>query len=129
MAQARLSRRKVAKLLADELIVGNDITQKLAAYLIETKRIRELLLYVRDIEAALAERGILLADVASSHQLAADTESTIVDYLKKSLGAKDVYLRLNVDPNLLGGVRIETSDKRLDTTLRNRINQLTATKI
>lgn len=129
MTKARLSRRKVAALLADELIAGQDVTKKLAAYLIESKKTRELSLYVRDIEAALCERGVLLANVASSYQLADDTKNTIVHYLKKKTGAKDVYLRPEVDPSLLGGVRIETPDQRLDTTLRHRLNQLTASKI
>lgn len=129
MAQARLSRRKVAALLADELLAGQDATQKLAAYLIETKKTRELSLYVRDIEAAMADRGVLLADVASSFELAADTKHTITEYLKNTTGAKDVRLRLEVDPSLLGGVRIETPDKRLDDTIRHRLNQLTASKI
>ncbi|MCA9335133.1 F0F1 ATP synthase subunit delta [Candidatus Saccharibacteria bacterium] len=129
MAQARLSRRKVAALLADELIAGQNVTNKLAAYLIESKKTRELSLYVRDIEAALSDRGALLANIASSHQLADDTQNTIVDYLKKKTGAKNVYLRQDVDPSLLGGVRIETPDQRLDTTLRHRLNQLTASKM
>lgn len=129
MAQARVSRRKVAALLADELIAGRNITKKLAAYLIETKKTRELSLYVRDIEAALAERGILLADVASSFELTADTKHTITDYLKNTTGAKDVHLRLEVDPALLGGIRIETPDRRLDDTIQHRLNQLTASKI
>ena len=129
MAQARLSRRKVAALLADELIAGQNVTNKLAAYLIESKKTRELSLYVRDIEAALSDRGALLANIASSHQLADDTQNTIVDYLKKKTGAKNVYLRQDVEPSLLGGVRIETPDQRLDTTLRHRLNQLTASKM
>lgn len=129
MAQARLSRRKIAALLADELIAGRNVTKKLAAYLIETKKTRELSLYVRDIEAALAERGVLLADVASSHELTSDTQNTIIHYLKKTTGAKDVHLRPEVDPSLLGGVRIETPEQRLDNTLRHRLNQLTASKI
>ena len=129
MAQARLSRRKVAALLADELIAGRNVTKKLAAYLIETKKTREAALYVRDIEAALSDRGVLLADVDSSHELTTETENTIIHYLKHSTGAKDVHLRPNVDPSLLGGVRIETPDQRLDNTLRHRLDQLTASKL
>ncbi len=129
MAQAKLSRRKVAAHLADELVAGRKVINKLAAYLIETKRTRELTLFVRDIEAALAQRGVLLANVASSHELASETKDTITRYLKQTTGAKDVYLRPSVDPSLLGGVRIETPEHRLDSTLRHRLNQLTASKI
>ncbi len=129
MAGARLSRRKIAAYFADELVAGRDVTKSLAAYLVETKRSREAELVVRDIEAALLERGILLADVAGSHNLTADTKDDITDYLKAKTEAKDVYLRQQTDPHLLGGVRIDIPGQRLDRTLRHRINQLTASKI
>ena len=129
MAGARLSRRKIAAYFADELIAGRDVTKPLAAYLVESKRTREAILVIRDIEAALATRGVLLADIASARSLAEDTKHTITTYLKSATGAKTVHLRSEVDESLLGGVRIETPGQRLDNTLRQRINQLTASKI
>ena len=129
MAGARLSRRKIAAYFADELIAGRDITKQLAAYMVEAKRTREAILVVRDIESALAERGVLLADIASSRTLTADTEHTITEYLKGATGAKKIHLRPEVDESLLGGVRIETPGSRLDNTIRHRLNQLTASKI
>lgn len=129
MAGAKLSRRKIAAYFADEVVAGRDVVEPLAAYLIESKRIREVSLIVRDIEAALLERGILVADVASSYALADDTQKAITNYLKDKTKAKDIHLRQSVDASLLGGVRIETPDGRLDTTLRHRLNQLTASKI
>jgi F-type H+-transporting ATPase subunit delta len=129
MAGARLSRRKIAAYFADELIAGRDVTKPLAAYLVESKRTREAILVIRDIEAALATRGVLLADIASARSLADDTKNTITHYLKSATGAKTVHLRSEVDESLLGGVRIETPGQRLDNTLRQRINQLTASKI
>lgn len=129
MAGAKLSRRKIATYFANELVAGRDITKALAAYLIEAKRIREADLVVRDIEAALSDLGVLLADVASSRELASETSHAITTFLKQTTGAKDVHIRSHVDPYLLGGVRIDTPGKRLDTTLRHRLNQLTASKI
>ena len=126
---AKLSRRKIAAHLADELLSGKNISDQLAAYLVETKRTREATLVIRDIEAALAERGVLLADVASARTLADDTKDTITNYLKSATGVTKVHLRSEVDANLLGGVRIETPGMRRDNTIRHRINQLTASKI
>ncbi len=129
MPGAKLSRRKIAAYFADEAIAGRSVVKPLAAYLIESKRTREAALVIRDIESALAERGILFADVFSSRDLAADTTKAVTEYLKDKTNAKDVHLRSSVDDSLLGGVRIETPDERLDSTLRYRLNQLTATKI
>lgn len=129
MAQAKLPRRKIAAYFAEQLLAGHDVSKQVAAYLVESKRTREMSLVVRDIEAALADRGVLLADVASSHDLAADTKAAVTAYLKHATGAKEVHLRSEVDPGLLGGVRIETPDQRLDSTLRHRLDQLTASKV
>lgn len=129
MASAKLSRRKIAAYFADELLAGRSVTQQLAAYLVDAKRVREADLMVRDIESALADRGVLLADVSSARDLGADTEKAVTDYLKATTKAKTVHVRPHVDPHLLGGVRIDTPGARLDKTLRHRINQLTATKI
>lgn len=129
MAGARLSRRKIAAHIADEILKGHDVTGRLAAYLVESKRVREAELVVRDVEAALAERGVLLADVAGSRELSAETKQAVANYLKKETGAADVTIRQETDPHLLGGVRIDIPGRRLDSTIRHRLNQLTASKI
>lgn len=129
MAGVKLSRRKIAAYLADELVAGRPITQQLAAYLVDSKRTREATLMVRDIEAALSDKGILLADVSTSRSLATDTQQAITERLKQQSGATKVHIRPHVDPHLLGGVRIDTPGQRLDETLRNKLNQLTASKI
>lgn len=130
MAGTRLSRRKIAALYAQELLAGhNDVAKKLAAYLIEARREREVDLIVRDIEAALAERGVLVADIASSRKLSSDASKEIQAFLKTTANAKTIHLRESVDPTLLGGVRVAIPGKELDSTLRNKLNQLKASKI
>lgn len=129
MAGARLSRRKIAAYIAGEILDGHDFTGRLAAYLVESKRVREAELVIRDIESALAERGVLLADVAGSRDLTAETKEAVATYLKRETGASDVHIRQQTDPHLLGGVRIDIPGRRLDSTIRHRLNQLTASKI
>ena len=126
----RLSRRKIADHYAEQLLGGNKKAAKeLAAYLIETGRVRELDLIVRDIESALISRGVLLADVTSSRKLSGDAMKEITSYLKNQTGATTVHIRSEIDPDVLGGVRIATPDGELDATLRHRLNQLKASKI
>lgn len=130
MAGSRLSRRKIAAYYADELQAGNkEVTKKLAAFLVENRRVRELDLIVRDIEEALAERGVLLADIVSSRKLSAEAAKAVEAYLKKTTDVKTVKLRETVDPTLLGGVRVALPGRELDATLRHRISQLKASKI
>ena len=126
---SKLSRRKIAAVWADELIAGRDITNQVAAYLVEERRTSEAELIVRDTESALAARGVIVADVASAHELGADAQAAIEKFLVASRGATRIELRTELDADLLGGVRINTADEQLDTTLRGRLNKLKASKI
>lgn len=129
MAQ-RASRRKIAAQVAERLLAGNkNAVTELAAYLLDTGRVRETDLLVRDIETALAQRGVLLADIASSRALSGDAEKQIQKYLKSKTGASTIHLRETVDPTLLGGVRVSIPGSELDSTLRHKLNQLKASKV
>lgn len=126
----RVSRRKIASYYADELLAGKtDIATRLAALLLDTGRVRELDLIVRDIEDALEARGVVVADVASAHTLSQATQKDITAFLKKQSDAKEVHLRVNVDQALLGGVRINVPGRELDTTLRRKLTLLKASKV
>lgn len=129
MAQ-RVARRKIAAYYAEQLIAGKkDIAKQLAAYLVETHRVRELDLIVRDIESALAERGVLVADITSSRPLSETSAKEIRAYLTSTTKADTIQLRTRVNPELLGGVQIATPGHELDATLRYKLNQLKASKI
>lgn len=126
----RVSRRKISAYYADQLLAGNkSVASQLAAFLVETKRTRELELIVRDIEDALAARGVVVADVASAHELTDATRASIEAFLQTTHGAKAVHLRENVDQTLLGGVQITTAGFELDATLRRKLTALKANKV
>ena len=126
----RVSRRKIASYYADELLAGKtDSATRLAALLLDTGRVRELDLIVRDIEDALEARGVVVADIASAHTLSQATQKDITAFLKKQSDAKEVHLRVNVDQALLGGVRINVPGRELDTTLRRKLTLLKASKV
>ena len=125
----KLSRRKIAETWADELLKGHDITKQIAAYLVTERRVDEAHLIVRDTEAALAARGVVVADVTSARDLSAESRAAIEKFLTVSLNAKKVALREATDASLLGGVRIDTAGRQLDSTLKTRLNKLKASKI
>ena len=126
----RLSRRKIAEYVADELLAGNSaVTSQLAAYLVETRRQREIELITRDIEDALAKKGVVIADIASARELSDVSRSAITSFLTAKIDAKKVHLRETVESNLLGGVRINVSGSEMDGTLRRKITKLKAAKV
>jgi F-type H+-transporting ATPase subunit delta len=124
----RLSRRKVASYVANKLEAGaplSEVIKEVAAYLMETRRTRELDLLVRDIEGELAVRGTVIANVTTARAL--------TDEMKKQVsilvGAKNLYLRETIDPTVLGGIRVETPGKRFDGTLRRKLIALKAKQL
>jgi F-type H+-transporting ATPase subunit delta len=122
MAQ-RLSRRKIAEHAANKLVSGvasKKVLKEVAAYLVETRRTREMELVVRDIEAALAEKGIVVADVTSARPLTALLKGEV----SKLVGTKNVQLRETIDETVLGGMRVTVPGKRFDGTVRRKLTVL-----
>ncbi len=124
-----ISRRKVAEHVASRLLKGDTkVIQQLAAYLVDTGKTRTVDLVVRDIESALMDRGILVADVASAHKLTETVKQDIRSLLSKETGADTLQLREVQDESLIGGVYIKTPSATFDTTIKHKLQQLKAAK-
>lgn len=121
-AGTRVSRRKIAQFVADGIQSGNgkDALTKAAAYLIDSKQTRSVDLLVRDVEEILAGDGVVVADVTSARPLSKKDKDAVADLL----GATQLHVREIIDPSVLGGLRVETTGKRLDATLKTRIDSL-----
>lgn len=118
----KLSRRKLAGYVADQIESGKGeaAIKKAAAYMIETKQKDAVDLLVRDIEEILAGSGTFVANLTSAHRLSESEKESIA----KLLGAKRLHARETIDPGVLGGVKIEAAGRRLDATLKRRIDSL-----
>lgn len=122
MAQ-RLSRRKIAEHAANKLVSGvasKKVLKEVAAYLVEARRTREMELVVRDIEAALADKGIVVADVTSARPLSTQLKGEV----SKLVETKNVQLRETIDETVLGGMRVMVPGKRFDGTVRRKLTVL-----
>lgn len=126
----RISRRVLSQHVAERL--RNDdrtVISELAAYLLDTRRTNEGDLIVRDIESALAESGIVIADVVSAHGLSEQLSAVISSYVSMAAGADEVHLRTQVDETALGGVRVQVPGAEYDGTLRRQLTKLQAMKV
>ena len=124
----RISRRKLADYIVDRVERGDGIgavVEELAAYLIDTRRTREAMLIVRSIEDELAARGTVVAHVQSARPLSNEMKEAI----QRLLNASTVHLNEEVDPALIGGIRIEAPGKRLDATVKRKILALNQVKM
>lgn len=125
----RVSRRKIAAVIAERIAKNEPIAglmREAAAYLIETNRIREYELLVRDIEDALATRGIVIADVTAAAKLPSDVSAALKQFAPQ---AKKVVVREHIDESVVGGVRVELPGERFDGTLQHKIARLRALKV
>lgn len=123
----KLSRRALALHVATHLVNGKpqkEIAQQLAAYLIWTRRTRELSIIVRDIQFYLAEHGHVAGTVTSARELSAEILKEIKDFTKDKIGAKDVSLDINVDESLIGGIKLEIPGYELDSTISRQLTTL-----
>ena len=110
----------VAKLL--EL---NPLPRRFLGVLAENRRLAELPRMIRAFrEIAAAQRGEVSAQVISAHPLAEDQIAS----LKKKLTAREgrtVKLTHSVDPDMLGGLIVTIGSRRIDGSIRTRLNALT----
>jgi F-type H+-transporting ATPase subunit delta len=126
--QGKLSRRKIAAYVTSHVkngVVPSSVLQEVAAYLYETRRLREMTLVVRAIEDALLEKGTVIATVTSARELDSQLRAAVMS----QLGSNDVHLREVVDPSVIGGVRIQTPEASYDGTIAHKLNGLRAAKV
>ena len=129
-----VSRRKLAKYAAEQILAGNDaVLEEIAGLLIYEKHEREIDLLVRDIEAELAENGEIVASVESARALDENTRHKIEQLLATAVSGKNskpkVSLRESIDPTLIGGLKLRTPTATLDATVLKKLNDLRAKKI
>ncbi|WP_394270138.1 F0F1 ATP synthase subunit delta [Qipengyuania sp.] len=106
------------------LLGFSDLTGKFLGTLAQNRRLSHLPAMIRAFRTiAAAQRGEVSAEVTSAHALS-DTQ---LDQLKARLTAREgrtVKLTSRVDPDLLGGLVVTIGSKRIDASIRNRLNSL-----
>ena len=102
----------------------SDLTKRFIGTLAANGRLAKLGDVIRAFRTiAAAQRGEVTAEVASAHAL---TDAQI-DQLKQKLTAREgrtVKLSTRVDPALLGGLVVTVGSKRIDGSIRTRLNSL-----
>lgn len=124
----KFSRRQVVTTLVDMLEEGarsERVAQVLASYLIETRQVRNVELYLRDLELAVMKRfGVATAYVYTAKQVSDKTRKQVTALVKDKTGATKVELIEETDPSLIGGVVVKMADAELDGSVRTKIRNL-----
>ena len=102
----------------------SDLTKRFFGTLANNGRLSHLGDVIRAFRTiAAAQRGEVTAEVTSAHAL---TDAHL-DQLKTKLTAREgrtVKLSTKVDPDLLGGLVVTIGSKRIDGSIRTRLNSL-----
>lgn len=95
----------------------------LAAYLLEENDVDELDSLMRDVLAYRAEHGYVEATLVSAHPLTDDVRTEIRDVIASEYPhAKTITMNEKIDPEVVGGLRIELAGEELDLTVKAKLN-------
>lgn len=122
----QISRETAGKAL--EAVAGvlglSDLTKNFLGVLAANRRLSALPEIIRAFAAiAAAQRGEATAEVTSAHALTDDQVEQLRQKLEVREGRK-VKVRTSVDPELLGGLVVTIGSKRIDSSIRTRLNSL-----
>ena len=102
----------------------SDLTKKFLAVLAQNRRLSALPGMIRAFRIiAAAQRGEVTAEVTSAHALTDEQLETLRQKLTAREG-RTVKLSHSVDPDLLGGLVVTLGSKRIDGSIRTRLNSL-----
>lgn len=131
----RLSRHDIATAIVRLIDENNDsrhIARRIAAYLMEQGRTKELDSLMRDVMQLRAGHGTVEVTATSAFPLTKQVKTHIEKLAAAIQGSalKQVITNEVIDAKVLGGIRIETPGEQLDLTIRARLDKLKqATKV
>lgn len=121
-----ISRRVLVRTIVDQLEREKmaEVMKRLAAYIIENKLSKQIELILADIEAELARRNVVIADVTTARPLVEESREAILDYIRGLTKTQNPELRERIDESLLGGTIIKVAGTELDSSLKTKLQRL-----
>lgn len=103
----------------------HDLVQRFVGVLAQNGRAADLHDAIAAFLALSAERaGVVTADVTSAHPIKPAQMTALQDALTAALGAPPV-LTTQVDPDILGGLKVQVGSRMLDASLKTKLELLT----
>jgi ATP synthase F1 delta subunit len=124
----KASNTAIAKALIKQFKAGikpEQIAEGLAAYLIEERRIGDKNAILRDVEKQMyLQESTLYIRTTSVNELTDEVKSSIEAIFNKSSDAKKIVISSEINKDVIGGVRCQTTDQVLDLTIRRQLQLL-----
>lgn len=122
---AGFSRRQLAQYAVSQLLdkqPAGEISRHLAAALVSSKKQKEAELLLDDVAEELEARGLLArAVVTSANGLSASLRKALTEQVKKAAQVTEVSLSEQIDPEVIGGFRVETKRHTWDKTIARKL--------
>lgn len=123
---SRVSRSHLAEVIGKMTMDGHDPTllaRSIADYLLEEGLTGELESLMRDVMQYRMDHGAIEARVVSAHELTAEVFKDVEELLGKEYpGTKDLKIDTELDPKVVGGVRISLPNEQLDLTVKAKLD-------
>ncbi|MDZ7588371.1 MAG: F0F1 ATP synthase subunit delta [Parasphingorhabdus sp.] len=102
------------------------LTNNMLGVLAANRRLDKLPAVLRAFATLSARhRGEVTAEVTSAHPLGADQLAKLKTALRQRVGS-DVAVTTSVDPSLLGGLVVRLGSQMIDSSIKTRLNTLSA---
>jgi len=126
LAHPLVSRQKKNRLIEQAFPQLSVYLRNLIRLLIRNGREDYLgLIFEQFVSLRAEEEGVIRVQVATAQEFSSDDRSRLTDRLTEALGRR-VRLEERLDPDLLGGVRLEVDGRVIDGTLRAKLEGLLA---
>lgn len=76
------------------------------------------------LELAYQLDSVIVADITTPISLTEPQHDALTDKLKSLTNSKQVKLAIQIDPSLIGGLKIQVGSKVIDTSLSGQLNQM-----
>jgi F-type H+-transporting ATPase subunit delta len=120
-------RTRIANLVAQRSLksgVNKPLSREVAAYLMEENRTDELYSILRDVQEFWAEAGQLEVIATTARPLTAAAKTDIQKKIKTlHPNAKNIIISEVIDPELVGGVRLNLPGQQLDYSVEAKLNK------
>lgn len=102
----------------------SDISRRFVGTVARNRRLASLASIIDGFTALLAaHRGEVTAEVTSARKLSQPQADAVSEALRTAVGKK-VSVQLNVDPQLLGGLKVKVGSRLIDASLASKLQRL-----
>lgn len=125
LAAPKLSADRKKQLVAEIFANAHPVVVNTLQVLIDKKRVNEAVSLVDEFtKLAAAAQGTADATVYSTRELTVEERESISTAFAQVVGKQSLTITNEIDPSLLGGVRIQIGNHIYDSSVANKLNRL-----